>query len=147
MCLQKCSLLQGWSAMHSHAPSMLQRHSHKVQAVLVQELKFIEQTGPVHYKIKQDFVPNMHVPGYFYLNDRLKGLVFEELQIAAERGGIGGFLPAVKQIANVAGLPGIVKVKATAHAVQLKGLRVPEVAGRSRLALTLCSRSRAACSP
>eukprot|EP00891_Asterochloris_glomerata_P004151 jgi/Astpho2/4151/e_gw1.00063.70.1_t len=51
----------------------------------------------------------MHVPGYFYLNNRLKGLVFEELQIAAERGGIGGFLPAVKQIANVAGLPGIVK--------------------------------------
>lgn len=77
----------------------------------MQELKFIEQTGPVHYKIKQDFVPNMHVPGYFYLNNRLKGLVFEELQIAAERGGIGGFLPAVKQIANVAGLPGIVKVK------------------------------------
>ena len=91
--------------------STLWHHSHKLQAASVQELKFIEQTGPVHYKIKQDFVPNMHVPGYFYLNDRLKGLVFEELQIAAERGGIGGFLPAVKQIANVAGLPGIVKVR------------------------------------
>ena len=69
--------------------SMLRHHSPRLQAVSVQELKFIEQTGPVHYKIKRDFVPNMHVPGYFYLNDRLKGLVFEELQIAAERGGIG----------------------------------------------------------
>lgn len=33
----------------------------------------------------------------------------EELRNSC-RGGIGGFLPGVKQIANVAALPGIVKV-------------------------------------
>lgn len=53
----------------------------------------------------------MRVPGYFYVNDRLKSLIFEELQHACQRGGHGGFLPAVQQLANVAGLPGIVKVK------------------------------------
>ena len=53
----------------------------------------------------------MRVPGYFYVNDRLKSLIFEELQHACQRGGHGGFLPAVQQLANVAGLPGIVKVQ------------------------------------
>ncbi|KAL3139637.1 hypothetical protein ABBQ38_003953 [Trebouxia sp. C0009 RCD-2024] len=42
-------------------------------------------------------------------NTRYKGLIFEELQHACQRGGHGGFLPAVQQLANVAGLPGIVK--------------------------------------
>lgn len=48
--------------------------------------------------------------GVFYVNDRLKGLLFDELAAYCQRGDHGGFLPAVKQIANVAGLPGIVKV-------------------------------------
>ena len=52
----------------------------------------------------------LQVPGYFYANDRLEELTFEELrQQSGEKSG-GGFLPAVKQIANVAALPGIVKV-------------------------------------
>lgn len=50
----------------------------------------------------------MRVPGIFYVNDRLRGLLFEELQNYCQRGEHGGFLPAVKQIANVAALPGIV---------------------------------------
>ena len=50
----------------------------------------------------------MNVPGEFYVNDNLKGLLFEELEHYAQRGDKGGFLPAVKQIANVASLPGIV---------------------------------------
>ena len=36
--------------------------------------------------------------------------MFEELRNSCNPGGVGGFLPAVKQIANVAALPGIVKV-------------------------------------
>ena len=55
-------------------------------------------------------MPNMRVPGYFYVNEHLRSLVFEELQTYCSRGDVGGFLPAVKQIANVAALPGIVKV-------------------------------------
>ncbi|CAE7518692.1 Rtcb [Symbiodinium microadriaticum] len=51
----------------------------------------------------------MRVPGLFYVNDKLQELVIEELEHHCKSGGYGGFLPAVKQIANVAALPGIVK--------------------------------------
>lgn len=45
----------------------------------------------------------------FYVNEHLEKLMFEELKQSVGRGdGIGGFLPGVKQIANVAALPGIV---------------------------------------
>ncbi|CAL4067292.1 unnamed protein product, partial [Meganyctiphanes norvegica] len=48
------------------------------------------------------------VEGIFYVNDHLEKLMFEELRNACRPGMVGGFLPGVKQIANVAALPGIV---------------------------------------
>ena len=78
-----------------------------------QECSYIEQLTPYKYRIKPGFVPNMRVPGVVYVNDRLKDLLFEELEVACQRGAHGGFLPAVKQIANVASLPGIVGVCST----------------------------------
>lgn len=36
--------------------------------------------------------------------------MFEELHSYSTRNGIGGFIPAIKQLSNVASLPGIVKV-------------------------------------
>lgn len=48
------------------------------------------------------------VDGIFYVNDHLEKLMFEELRNACRPGMVGGFLPAMKQIANVAALPGIV---------------------------------------
>jgi tRNA-splicing ligase RtcB len=47
--------------------------------------------------------------GVFYINNALQPLVIGELQHHCEADGYGGFLPAVKQIANVSALPGIVK--------------------------------------
>lgn len=119
----------GWSACRACQPWL---------GGCVQEMKYIEALSPYHYRIQQGFVPHMRVPGkqpaacpsckwwgsavlrpcqampraagVFYVNDRLKGLLFEELQAYCQRGEHGGFLPAVKQIANVAALPGIVKV-------------------------------------
>lgn len=44
----------------------------------------------------------------FYVNKLLEKLMLEELQNSCRPGMIGGFLPGVKQIANVAALPGIV---------------------------------------
>jgi len=73
-----------------------------------EECSYIENRDPTSYTIKVGFVPNMRVPGIFYVNKFLAGLTFEELKQHAERGRSGGFLPAVKQIANVASLPGIV---------------------------------------
>ena len=77
-----------------------------------QEKAFIEQVGPVEYAVRPGFVPNMNVPAAFFVNDLLKDLIMEELDVACQRGAHGGFMPAVKQIANVAALPGIVGVGA-----------------------------------
>jgi tRNA-splicing ligase RtcB len=44
------------------------------------------------------------------VNSHLEKLMFEELEISTKFGGVGGFLPGMKQIANVAALPGIVGV-------------------------------------
>lgn len=73
------------------------------------ECKYIERETSYRFRINQGFVPNMNVPGYFYVNQPLEQLMFEELEQACKSKGVGGFLPAVKQIANVASLPGIVK--------------------------------------
>lgn len=45
----------------------------------------------------------------FYVNENLSEMIFDELRQSNGRGD-GGFLPAVRQVANVAALPGIVKV-------------------------------------
>ncbi len=61
------------------------------------------------FTIDKGFVPNMRVTGKFYVNSSLEKIVFDELRSHCQRGAFGGFLPAVKQIANVACLPAIVK--------------------------------------
>lgn len=42
------------------------------------------------------------------MNHTLERLMFDELRNACRPGAVGGFLPGMKQIANVAALPGIV---------------------------------------
>uniref|UniRef100_A0A6B2L2K6 RNA-splicing ligase RtcB homolog n=1 Tax=Arcella intermedia TaxID=1963864 RepID=A0A6B2L2K6_9EUKA len=72
------------------------------------QIQNIEKVDEVTYRIKKGFVPNMRTEGVFYVNEDLKELVFEELEHSKGQKGVGGFLPAVQQIANVASLPGIV---------------------------------------
>lgn len=72
------------------------------------ELKFLERLSSNCWRIKKGFQPNMNVDGIFYVNDHLEKLMFEELRNSCRPGTIGGFLPGMKQIANVAALPGIV---------------------------------------
>lgn len=59
------------------------------------------QVSETKWRIDKGFVPNMRVPGYFYVNSALEPLILDELRAHVGRGGQGGFLPAVKQIANV----------------------------------------------
>ncbi|XP_027841369.2 RNA-splicing ligase RtcB homolog [Aphis gossypii] len=73
-----------------------------------EELGYLEKKSPYKWEIKKGFQPNMKVEGVFYVNTFLEKLMLEELQNACRPGMIGGFLPGVKQIANVAALPGIV---------------------------------------
>jgi len=74
-----------------------------------EEMKFIRRIKgePCTWTIDRGFVPNMKVPVRFYVNQKLESLVFNELKEQCT-GTRGTFLPAVKQMANVAGLPGIV---------------------------------------
>lgn len=71
-----------------------------------EEMAFLEKISHNTWRIKKGFVPNMRTEGRFYVNKNLEPLMFEELRQSDTKGG--GFLPAVKQIANVACLPGIV---------------------------------------
>jgi len=73
-----------------------------------QEMEYIDRQNPYQWRVRAGFVPGMRVPGMFYVNSQLEKLLFEELESYSKRGNVGGFLPAIKQLANVAGLPGIV---------------------------------------
>ena len=53
---------------------------------------FVEQVDDVRYKIKIGAVPNMKTEGMFYVNDDLKGLVFDELEKSAAHGTAGTFV-------------------------------------------------------
>ncbi len=48
------------------------------------------------------------------MNAQLEKLMLDELRNACRPGMVGGFLPGVKQIANVAALPGRGAIKGTA---------------------------------
>lgn len=73
-----------------------------------EELSYLTRQDSTSLAIAKGFVPNMRVPGRFYVNEELEKLTQEELRQHSEAKNFGGFIPAVKQIANVAALPGIV---------------------------------------
>jgi len=68
----------------------------------------IQKISGESYRIPIGFVPGMRVEGKFYVNETLCEQLFEELDQANQANGVGGYLPAIAQIANVAALPGIV---------------------------------------
>jgi len=72
------------------------------------ELAFLKQETPYRWRIDLGFVPQMRVPGHVYVNEALQPLLCSELRQFAGSSSTSGFLPALKQIANVAALPGIV---------------------------------------
>jgi tRNA-splicing ligase RtcB (3'-phosphate/5'-hydroxy nucleic acid ligase) len=97
---QKSSTDQpGWRA---NSASEMQTRSFE------EEMKFIhKENESCTWSIDRGFVDNMRVPVKFFVNKKLESLVFDELKEQCH-GTRGTFLPAVKQMANVAGLPGIV---------------------------------------
>ena len=76
-----------------------------------EKIKLVKKVAKNTFRIEKGFVPNMNVPAYFYCNEPLEKLMFDEYRNSFSRAdGGGGFLPAMKQLGNVAALPGIVKV-------------------------------------
>lgn len=63
-----------------------------------EEAAFIHRETSYRFRIDKGFVDGMRVPGTFYVNEALEGLMFDELQQHTASGGFGGFLPAVKQV-------------------------------------------------
>eukprot|EP00742_Colponemidia_sp_Colp-10_P016434 GILJ01018830.1.p1 GENE.GILJ01018830.1~~GILJ01018830.1.p1 ORF type:complete len:631 (+),score=120.54 GILJ01018830.1:167-2059(+) len=62
----------------------------------------LEKLSDVKWRIRKGFVPNMRTDGIVYASDALMETLIDEYIHH------GGFLPSIQQIANVAGLPGIV---------------------------------------
>lgn len=74
------------------------------------EMKYCVQETDTMWRIDPGFVSGMKVPARFYVNKPLERLIFDELRsFSRQSGNVGGFLPALKQLGNVAALPGIVK--------------------------------------
>ena len=77
-----------------------------------QECNYLTKRSSVIWDIKRGFVENMNVPGVFFASELLIPALMTELQKYSSHKphtGGGGFLPALKQVGNVAALPGIVK--------------------------------------
>jgi tRNA-splicing ligase RtcB len=78
-------------------------------------IKYIERLSSTHYRVNLGFVPNMKVPAEIIVNAELGDLLFLELKEAIDakaksrRGNNPSFIPALKQMANAAALPGIVR--------------------------------------
>lgn len=72
-----------------------------------EELEYIEKVSSCCHKIKIGFVDGMRSEGLIFVNDKLMAQVLGELQAFSESGH-GAFIPAIKQVANVGCLPGIV---------------------------------------
>jgi hypothetical protein len=82
------------------------------QRTLEEELAFLTRVSPTKYIVKPGFVPNMKVSAEIIVNDDLENLLIQELRDTCcdtNSGGDSSFIPALRQAANVAALPGIVK--------------------------------------
>ena len=81
------------------------------------EITYLQKISSTHYRINLGFVPNMKVPADIIVNKELEELLLAELKEALDAksssskssGGNPSFIPALKQMANVAALPGIVR--------------------------------------
>ena len=66
-----------------------------------EECAYVDRLNDTSYRIREGFVPNMRVPGRFYVNDKLRPLMFDELRHHVNSAGVGGFLPAMKQVCTL----------------------------------------------
>ena len=103
-------LLMSW---HRRPRSLLRPA--ETTSIIEEELTYLAKLSPTRYQVKKGFVPNMKVDAEVIVNDDLEQLLLEELKQSVGEGGgsgagsRGGFIPALRQVANVAALPGIVK--------------------------------------
>ena len=81
---------------------------------LMEELTFLKRLSSTKYRVHKGFVPNMKVSADIIVNGDLQNLLIQELRDTCsccdtQTHGDSSFIPALRQAANVAALPGIVK--------------------------------------
>ena len=85
----------------------------KQTRTIEEELTFLERISDTRYQVRVGFVPNMTVPAEIIVNSDLQTLLVQELRDTCCVGPYSeaeqSFIPALRQAANVAALPGIVK--------------------------------------
>lgn len=85
----------------------------KPKRTIEEELTFLERISDTRYQVQVGFVPNMKVPAEIIVNSDLQTLLVQELRDTCCVGPYSeaeqSFIPALRQAANVAALPGIVK--------------------------------------
>lgn len=100
---------------HSHLTTITPNYKTRT---FEEELKYLEKISHTKYRVNIGFVPNMIIPADVIVNQTLEEILLEELEEtcccsttgnAPHKKKDGGFIPALKQMANVAALPGIVK--------------------------------------
>lgn len=78
-----------------------------------EELTFLKRISDTQYQVQIGFVPNMKVPAEIIVNSDLETLLVQELHDTCCSGPYSeadqSFIPALRQAANVAALPGIVR--------------------------------------
>lgn len=119
--LDECSTALNSQLIISTAAHKKQKNDDNEKQILIdfqKEMEYLQKLSPTHYRINIGFVPNMKVPADIIVNDELEELLVMELKEAMDakkssssRGGGSNpsFIPALKQMANVAALPGIVR--------------------------------------
>jgi len=100
---------------HSHFTTITPNYKART---FEEELHYLEKISHTKYRVNIGFVPNMIIPADVIVNQTLEEILLEELEEtcccsttgnAPQKKKDGGFIPALKQMANVAALPGIVK--------------------------------------
>ena len=85
----------------------------KPKRTIEEELAFLKRISDTRYQVQVGFVPNMKVPAEIIVNSDLETLLVQELHDTCCSGPYSeadqSFIPALRQAANVAALPGIVR--------------------------------------
>ena len=78
-----------------------------------EESSYLENISPFKIRVNIGLVPNMRIHADVFVNEKLQKLLIEELRLASmSSSSSSSFLPSLKQMANVASLPGVVKCMA-----------------------------------
>ena len=60
-------------------------------ACRMQELSYVDKVSEFQYDIKEGYVPNMRVPGRFYVNSALAPLILDEIKQHCNRNNVSSF--------------------------------------------------------